>query len=396
MEGGNDRSVLWDWEVRKGWERSAQAAGSWDRFEEDILLLKKLNANAYRFSLEWSRVQPEPGLFDLDVLDRYAGWARRLKEEGIRPIVCLHHFSEPAWLLKEHTRGWLEDAVPARFLRFAEKAVAALKGEVSDWLIFNEPMVFLVGAYGAGMFPPGYYMLRDVFREFLPLAVTNLAAAHNETYRLIKRLQPRSLVGAAHNIADVLPARPGDEEAALRWDWFMHGNFLDLTKDCMDFLGINYYTRIFVSDTRFPFMPMKCLPGYAEIEKGLTPLLFRLLGGRRGGLPRTGMGWEVAPEGFERVVTRLWKAYKKPIYITENGVAANENISREDFLKTHLAALAQAMAQGADVRGYLHWSLVDNYEWGSYKPRFGLFTRQRRPSGGADLFARIAQTGILP
>lgn len=328
-------------------------------------------------------MEPEPGVFDRAALARYAGWVRRLREEGIVPLVCFHHFSEPAWLLSRHPRGWLTDAPIGLFARFVENAAAAL-GEVDDFLPFNEPTVFAVAAYAAGVFPPGYLRL-SLSRA--AEANARLARAHNEAYRVLKALRPHCRVSVAHNIADLQPAGPGDEEAVDRWDAFMYRDFLDRTAGCLDVLGINYYTSVYVK--RCPVMPLGVLPGHAELEQRLGPF-FKLLGGRRGDRPRTGMGWEVEPAGLERVVLRYWTRYKKPIMITENGLAAETGVDRAAFIFDHAAALKRAMDAGAQVTGYLHWSLTDNWEWGSYKPRFGLFTRDRRPAPGAEAFMELA------
>ncbi|MBI4346406.1 MAG: family 1 glycosylhydrolase, partial [Elusimicrobia bacterium] len=222
----------------------------------------------------------------------------------------------------------------------------------------------------------------------------------------IKEERADARVGIAQNIVDVEPARTraSDMDAVRDWDSFMHRRLLELaiSSGSLDFLGINYYTRIFVTKLPLPGVPLKALPGYAEVEKATGPWLFRLLGGRRGDRARTDMGWEVVPEGFERVIRSYWQAYKVPIVITENGVADGDGTRREAYLVEHLAALHRAMAAGARVRGYLHWTLVDNYEWGSYTPKFGLFHVdrkkgfERRPAAGADLYARVAETGELP
>lgn len=394
-EGGNHRSALKAWEKTRGWEECGEAARSWELFDEDLRLLKSLNATAYRFSLEWSRVEPEPGRFDREALARYASWARALAAEGIRPLACLHHFSEPAWLLHQHPRGWAEDGVREAFLRYCAEAGGALKGLVPDWLVFNEPMVFLVGAYGVPYFPPGGWGLLNPRGTLLSRVVPNAARAHNEARDLLKRLDPACRVGVAHNVAALDPARPGDEEARGRWDWFMHRNFLDLTKDRLDFIGLNYYTRVFVSRCRLPGAPLGAFPGHGELEERLGPLLFRLLGGRRGDRPRSGMGWEVVPEGLGRVARELHAAYAKPLLVTENGMAAAPGLSRAAFIREHLDALARARAEGVPVEGYLHWSLMDNYEWGSYRPRFGLHDRARRPADGADYYARVCASGAL-
>ncbi len=396
IEGGNARSALWDWERKKGWERSGEACRSWDLFDEDLKLIKALNLHAYRFSVEWSRVEPEPGRFDQSVIDRYVSWARKLGSEGIRPFVCLHHFSEPAWLLREHPEGWLDESVSGRFLTFATRVARALAPVVSDWVTFNEPMVFLAGAYGFHQFPPGRWMLTDPRKQFIPVVMPHMAAAHKRVYGMLHDLQPHANVGIAQNVAAVEPARPGDEAAAHTWDLFMHRSFIDMIRDSQDYLGLNYYTRIFVSKTRVPWMPLGTLPGYAELEKGLTWPVFKMLGGRRDGKPRTGMNWEVVPEAFGPLVLDYHKSYKKPIYIMENGMAEPSQITRTEFLRGHLSSLKSAMQAGADVRGYFHWSLLDNYEWGSYRPRFGLYTRARRPADGADFYAAVAASGEIP
>jgi beta-glucosidase len=388
VEGDNRGSALWEWERRQGWERSGDACRSWDLFEEDLRCLKALNLNAYRFSLEWARVEPRPGEFDQEALARYGSWARRLKEEGIRPIVCFHHFSEPAWLLERHPQGWLAKGPEERLAAFVAAAAPALADSVSDWLIFNEPTVFCAGAYGAGMFPPGRRMFLGRAAK-LRQVNARMAEAHLRCAAVLKTLQLGARVGVAQNVSDLLPARPGDEAALERWDDFMHLQFLDAVKGSLDFLGVNYYTRAYVS--RLAVGPFGALPGHAEIERMVGPAVFKLLGGRRDAGPRTAMGWEVVPDGLERVLLRLWNRYKLPLMITENGLAPSDGLDRTEFLRGHLAAVHRAIAAGARVDGYLHWSLLDNYEWGSYRPRFGLFDRQRRPAPGSEFYAAAAR-----
>ncbi|MFH2203203.1 MAG: family 1 glycosylhydrolase [Elusimicrobiota bacterium] len=419
IEGGNEHSALWDWERRKGWERSGAAAGSWERWRDDVACLKRLNLKAYRFSVEWSRIEPRPGEFDERALARYREMVRALKDEGIRPIVCLHHFSEPAWLFAQVPDGWLTPAAAGRgalapaaelFIRFVDKVVTYMGGEVRDWLTFNEPLVWLLAGYGIGQFPPGRRSLLSLQRTFYGNyggggLVGRVARAHKEAYRIIHREVPEARVSIAQHIGDLEPAgdRKEDRDAVKVWERFMHARLLDLLHHdaTLDFLGINYYTRIYVAASRLPFVPLGTMPGYAEVEELLGPRLFRWLGGRRGDRPRTDMGWEIVPEGLERVVKRCWDAYKLPILITENGLASTTAHGREDYLKSHLAALGRALASGVDVEGYLHWSLIDNYEWGSYRPKFGLFSVDRdnglarTPASGAEYYAEVARTNRL-
>lgn len=397
VEGGNEASALWDWERRKGWERSGEACRSWELFDQDVALLRRLNANAYRFSVEWSRVHLGPGRFDTSVLARYGDWLGKLHAAGVRPMVCLHHFSEPAWLFERHPGGWLEEGFLAQFLAFAEKAAAALGERCDDWLVFNEPNLFALTAYAAGVFPPGRKRLVRAGGAVEAVVLPRLAEAHNQAARLLRQANPRVRVGTAQHLVDLLPARPGDEPAVERWDAFFNRRLLELTVSQLDFIGVNYYTRVYVGTPPFwarPLMPLGLLPGHAEVAKAMGSWFTRA-GGRRGPGPYTGMGWEVEPRGLYRVLMSLWRRFRKPLLITENGVAAAPGVSREQFLRGHLTAVLDALAEGADVRGYLHWSLLDNYEWGSYAPRFGLFTRDRRPSEGADFFAQAAAANAL-
>lgn len=393
-EGGNEGSALaGGWERARGWEPCGAACGSWERFDEDLRCLERLGAKAYRFSLEWSRVEPRPGEFDEAALARYEDWTRRLLGAGIEPVVTLHHFSEPAWLLREHPRGWTDPGFGVRFAAYAARAADVLAPRVRWWTTLNEPLVFAVMAYGAGLFPPGRRLMIGPSREFRKVLVPALARAHVDARNIIKNRRPDAMVSIAHHVGELLPARPGDEAAVERWDRLFHRDILDLLKGELDYLGLNYYTRVFVATPRFPFFPVNSLPGYAEFERGLGPRLFRLLGGVRGDLPRNDMDWEISPDSFGRVVSRLWTETGLPLLITENGVPDARGVLREDFLRSHLRALRGAMDGGAEVLGYLHWSLTDNWEWGSYRPRFGLFDRERRPAAGAEYYARVCRTG---
>lgn len=392
VEGGNGRSTFEAWSRRKGWTPPGQACRSWDRFDEDLGLLRRLNANAYRFSLEWSRLEPEPGRFDDQAFARYALWLERLSAAGIRPMACLHHWSEPAWLLERHPDGWLEEGACEAFLAFAAEAVRRLADRCSDWLVFNEPMNYAVAGYGAGHFPPGRRLLWNANGAFNRELVPRLARAHERAAALLKARNPASRIGVALNMADVKPATGSarDAAAAERWDWFMHRQFLERTASSLDFIGVNYYTSVYVKAAPLPYgLPMGTLPGYAEFERGLGPL-FKLLGGRPQDEPRTSLGWTVAPDGLYRVLRSVHARFGKPLIVTENGMADTPGLSRESFLREHLRAVLKALGEGCDVRGYLHWSLLDNWEWGSYEPRFGLFTRERAEKDGAELFSRLA------
>ncbi|MEK7657269.1 MAG: family 1 glycosylhydrolase [Elusimicrobiota bacterium] len=405
IEGGNENSALAAWERKKGWEPCGKAADSWRLWQEDIRCLERLNLKAYRFSVEWSRVEPSPGVFDPAALARYAAMADALKRAGIRPMACLHHFSEPAWLFRENPAGWMSEEAPRRFLRFSERVVGALKESVSDWLTFNEPMVWLTAGYALGHFPPGVRRFWDMGRLFREQGLfRHVLLAHREAYQLIHREVPQARVSIAQNVTALEPATGSAADAAAveTWDHFMHRELLDAMKaeGTLDFLGINYYTRVFVRRSWMPLVPFRAFAAHAEIEKMLGPFLFRLLGGRRGDGVLTDMGWEIVPEGFERVLRAFWERYRLPILVTENGTADGDGSRRESYLRSHLGSMLSAMEAGVPVEGYLHWSLMDNYEWGSYAPKFGLFrvdrkTFERTPAAGAEYYARVAKTGEL-
>ena len=408
IEGDNRDSALWEWERKKGWERSGKAADSWRLWREDLKCLKVLNLNTYRFSVEWSRIEPLPGQWREDALERYTEMAAALVEAGIRPIVCLHHFSDPAWLCREVPDGWRSPDAVKFFARFAGKVAQALKGSVREWMVFNEPMVFLTLGYSWAHFPPGRFGLHRMERDFLGKGglIELCARAHVEAAEAIRKARPDALVGIAHNVTDLEPARDNaaDKGAVRDWDELMHWRLIDrlVQAKALDYLGINYYTRVFVRRVNLPGVPLRALPGHAEVEQA-APFLFRLLGGKRGDRPRTDMGWEIVPEGLERVLTRAWERYRLPLVVTENGIADAKGDRREAYLRDHLAAMARAMAAGASIRGYLHWSLMDNYEWGSFKPQFGLFhvdrvggSYERTLAPGAEFYAKVAGKNELP
>ncbi|PCI36474.1 MAG: hypothetical protein COB53_09505 [Elusimicrobia bacterium] len=407
VEGGNDNSAFVDWERRRRWQPCGTAADSWNRWREDLACLKELGANTYRFSVEWSRVQPTPMEFDESALERYAEMARAFKEAGIRPIICLHHFSEPAWLFERWPRGWMESGPADAFIQFADRVIRACRNDVSDWISFNEPMVWLLNAYALGHFPPGFHKIVTLERTFVQGGlIEHVLRAHREVHRMVHADIKGARVGIAQNVVDLEPARQGaaDLEALGRWDHFMHRHMLDLANSAqtLDFIGLNYYTRIYVAKAWIPFFPLGVVPAYAELKQIVGELGMKLLGGRVGNRVRTDMDWEIVPEGLGRVALSLSKRYQLPILVTENGLADTSGNGREAFLKSHLSSLQSAIDDGAHVTGYLHWSLLDNFEWGSYRPRFGLYRVdrtngfKRTKSSGADYFKKVIKNGAVP
>ncbi|MBI4368859.1 MAG: glycoside hydrolase family 1 protein [Elusimicrobia bacterium] len=423
IEGLNTRSDLWRWEKKKSWERSGRACNSWELFEEDLKCLRDLGVTAYRFSIEWGRIFKAHDQLDRQALMRYSRQMELLEKNGIIPFVCLHHFTNPAWLTQRCPGGWLNPAVVEQFRRYAEVVGQWFSGRVKWWIPFNEPNVYALQAYGTGYFPPGRRAIwRPLTRE-VTVAIRHLVEAHAAAYEVLKRRNPDCRIGVAQNLAAVFPFEHNKAcfAAAKRWDEFFHWTILDaMTKgrldedadgraevalgkmgDTLDFVGVNYYTRVYVRSFPGLFRPLHALPLYSEFGVYGGRLLARALGVYRGGLERDDLGHEQFPEGLSQVLRAAWSRYNKPLFVMENGVAAEDDQLRSRSLKSHLSVLSNDIGRGLPVLGYFHWSLMDNYEWGSFRSRFGLyavdrgghFARTMKPS--AQAYQSVIKSGAL-
>ncbi len=348
--------------------QSGQAANSWEHLEDDIAAIKRLNNTAYRFSVEWSRIEPEEGRFDGEALARYAHFVQRLKEEGIEPFVTLWHWPLPLWLHEKG--GWEYAGIAERFALYAEKVVSALAG-VRFWITLNEPEGFSGNSYLIGLWPP---QKTNPFAYWRVLS--HLVAAHKRAHEVIKRLVPDSQVSISTPRAYFVSwPDPISRLARFFARWWWNDRLLDRVADTIDFVGFNYYWRVKVK-----------LFGYSKNE----------------GERRSDMGWEIYPEGIYHELISL-KKYNLPIYITENGLADATDALRPAFIRDMLANVHRAIGEGADVRGYFYWSLLDNFEWShGFGPKFGLYgvdrtTWQRLPRPSADVYAQIAKhNGLEP
>lgn len=407
VEGNNTNNQWWAFEQKPGaiWhgDRSGLACDWWRNAEQDFDRMADMGLNSHRLSLEWSRIEPEPGRFDHAALDRYRAMLDGLHSRGMKPLVTLHHFTHPLWF--DRLGGWENGASVALFRRYVEKAVAVLGDLCNFWCTINEPMVYVAQGYFLGNWPPQKQHFPTALR-----VMRHLLFAHAEAYHAIHRHQPDAQVGYAKHVRLFTRLRPDntlDRIAAGLKRWLFEHIWVSACQDgrilpplalnrcdprlagTHDFFGINYYTRDRVRFTPNPltlFGREQFAPGAELSDSG-----------------RDGPFSQYDPEGLLQVCRELHRFDpSRPIYITENGVPDRTDQRRPRWLVGHLQALHQAIQEGCDVRGYFHWTLVDNFEWAEgWGLRFGLYeldpsTQARTPRPSAGLYALIARGNSVP
>jgi beta-glucosidase len=369
VEGGNHGNDWWEAESSGRLPHaSGKACGHYERYEEDFELARSIGHTAHRFSIEWSRIEPEAGRFDGEAIEHYRAVIAALHERGLEPIVTLHHFTNPTWFTAEG--GWENADAPRRFADYVSVVARDLGDDVRLWVTLNEPTVLAQHGWLLGEWPPferGSWMRAN-------RVLTNLARAHVAAFRALRQQQPGAAVGLAHSAPHVVPCDPTNRkdrlaarlrDRALNVELFRRIGARPGRPQHLDFIGINYYTRTLVS-TKDALMGRACKDAH---HADLGPL--------------TQTGWEVHATGLTSVLERF-AGYGVPLYVTENGVATEDELLRRQYLRDHLESVAAALARGVDVRGYLWWSLYDNYEWAlGYRPRFGLCSTHRVPRPAA-------------
>jgi beta-glucosidase len=383
-----------------GGATSAVATDHWNRMAEDVALMKAIKANAYRFSIEWSRLEPREGSWNEEAWSRYGGLVRQLREAGITPAVTLLHFTLPLWLADRG--GVAAPDFPQEFGRFAAEAGRRLGPGVDLWITVNEPNVQMYMGYLMGTWPPQKKSPAEAVQAFAGLLRGHAAAA-----AALRKADPGASIGVANNVMLLEPRSRlmlGDWLAASYVDEVWNWSFADSVRDgrarlrlpgaaldepieglvgSVDFVGLNHYFRYFV----------RLAPG--------TPDLVDMTPGpgprsEIAGLPPVG---DSPPEALFLLLREAWKRYHLPVYITEGGIADAAGTMRGALIRGQVEAIQRARAEGVPVQGYFHWTLVDNFEWEKgYKPRFGLYkldrqTLARTPAGGADVFAALAPQG---
>ncbi len=390
VEGNNTNNDWWQWEQRIPLEmRSGLACDEWNRFEEDFKLAQTLGLTAYRFSLEWSRIEPSPGQFDNSALDHYRDMVLSLRSKGIEPIVTLNHFTIPLWLAGQG--GWLSDKSPEFFAQYVHKATEALGNDVHYWITLNEPAVYTYKSYIVGQWPPGEKSAIKAFK-----IAQNLAKAHVLAYGKIKEVYTQKgwkkpMVGIAQQVLIFEPSSDRslwDRISAGLRDWMINHLFVQaLTRrktGTLDFIGLNYYMRQYVRNRGFLSANI-----FGEEHVLENP-----------SVRKNSLGWEIFPQGLHALI-KAFSKYKLPILISENGICTNDDAQRSEFIVEHLTAVALAIKEGVPVIGYLYWSLLDNYEWADgFAPRFGLIevdykTQGRKVRDSAKKFEGIIRSGRI-
>jgi len=363
VEGGNWNNDWWAWEHNPKSpceEPSGDACDQLNRYDSDIALCAALGFDNYRFSIEWSRIEPEPGEFSIAALDHYRRVLASCHAHGIEPVVTFHHFTTPRWVAAEG--GWHTASTVDRFLRFAERSVNHLGDLIGTACTINEPNIVSFVGYQMGMFPPG--AIDDAQFE---AANANFIDAHRRVVPVLKGGPGDFPVGLTLSMADYQAVPADDSDAIARRDHIRavsEDQFLDIVgKD--DFLGVQVYSRTRVGANS-------------------------VLGGEEG-VPTLPMGYEFWPESLGACLRRAWDytGGSVPLLVTENGIGTNDDPQRIEYVQRALEGVLSCIADGIDVRGYTYWSLMDNFEWAfGYRPRFGIIevdrATQRRtvkPSG---------------
>ncbi|MDB5165443.1 MAG: putative beta-glucosidase [Candidatus Saccharibacteria bacterium] len=345
---------------------AGDATDHYNRYEEDFQIIKQLNMNAYRYSIEWSRVEPEEGAWNAEAIEHYKIYTARLRALGIEPIVTLFHFTLPVWFA---AKGGFEKRSNIKyFVRYAEKIMNELGPHVKIVVTLNEPTVYAVESYHEHHWPPA--LVHKKYKVWR--VINNMARAHRQTAKMLHAMNRRYKVTIAHNS---MYFYPGDNAwlsrvSAQIMQYMQDDYFLrKIIKHC-DVLGVNFYfsNRVY---------------GY-RVHNPNERL--------------SDVGWDLSPSHIQYVLERLYQKYKLPLIVTESGLADGDDSQRRWFITQQLVGMQKALDEGVDLRGYLHWSLLDNFEWAYGKwPRYGLVhvdykTQQRTPRPSAIWFGKVIRS----
>ncbi|MBA2283112.1 MAG: family 1 glycosylhydrolase [Actinomycetota bacterium] len=374
IEGGNVNNDWWAFEHTEGSgcrEPSGDACDSWHRWPEDVALCAELGLTDYRFSVEWSRIEPEEGMWSTVAVDRYRRQCEALLAAGIDPVVTFHHFTTPRWVAARG--GWTDPATADRFAAFCRRLAGELAPVLRRACTINEPSMVSTLGHLAGVFPPGRQdsdLRRTVNAVF--------CAAHRQAVDAIRAAAPGVPVGITLAMSDYQAVGGPAAEARLeRIRYRMEDEFFEATEGD-DFVGVQTYSRTRVGDD-----------DVLGPEDGVDTLV---------------MGYEFYPEALAATIRRAWTltSGEVPVLVTENGIGTTDDEQRIRYVRTALEGVLDCIDDGIDVRGYTYWSLLDNFEWAhGYGPQFGMVacdrtTFERAPKASARWLGSIARANALP
>lgn len=368
-------------------EQSETACEFWHRYKEDIQEMAARGVQSLRFSIEWCLIEPEKGKFDLDAIAHYNDLINELLRAGITPMITLHHFVHPQWF--EEMGGFEYEENNRYFERFAAYVFSAFSDRVQLWCTINEPTIFAFQGYVRGVFPPGKTNMLTAWK-----VLKNLIQLHCQTYRLLKALPHgnKAQIGLVHqylSFESYTAYNPLEKMPGLLFNALLNQSVMTFLKTHVfsglggliyydasqepiaDFIGLNYYSRAMIKAQAVLTDPV--IPSCADGEI------------------MTDMPYAIYPQGFYDAIMDVAQC-ELPIYITENGIADAQDNRRDLWIRTYLGALNKAVADGADVRGFYYWSIMDNYEWDmGYEKKFGLYavdmeTKERTLRPGSQFY----------
>ena len=325
---------------------SGKGVEHYARYKEDFDIIQKLNMNAFRFGIEWSRIEPEEGKWDEAEIEHYRQYIRELRSRRIEPFANLWHWTMPVWFTDKG--GFKRRKNLRYFERFVQKVAEELTEDLTYIITINEPNVYTTFSYATGEWPPQEKNIISTARVYF-----NLLRAHKRAYKILKKQKPLLQIGLAGQLANIQAKRPHNfiDTVTTKWmRYYWNWWFLNRSTKQQDFVGVNYY--------------------FSDYYRGLwrdNPKV-----------PLSDLGWYMEPEGLYPLLLRTWAHYKKPIFITENGVADEGDDYRRWWTEETIVAMQKAISEGVDLKGYFHWSLLDNFEWKyGWWPKFGLVSIDR-------------------
>ncbi len=327
---------------------SGRGVDHYRRYEKDFDIITDLNMNAFRFGIEWSRIEPEEGIWDEKEIKHYKKYISELRKRKIEPFLNIWHWTYPTWF--DEKGGFKKRQNIKYFERFVSKVAEEFCSDVNYVITLNEPNVYASFSYATGEWPPQEKSWISTFFVYI-----NLVTAHKRAYNILKRYKGTLQVGVAAQLANIQAKRPHSllDSIATKWmRYFWNWWFLYRIKNQQDFIGFNYYFTDY----------------YTGLLKRENPHV-----------PISDLGWYMEPEGLYPLLIRIWSKYKKPIFVTENGLADENDSYRRWWIEETIIAMERAISEGVDLQGYFHWSLLDNFEWKyGYWPKFGLVEVDRK------------------